>query len=622
MVQPMKKLFLILFLVCVLDASAGPIGVERAKELASKFFNENATRSTAATVELEWAGSSVDGDATRSTAANVDEALLYVFNRTDDKGFVVLSGEDSYDHVMAFSYEGRINMQALPESARFIFSSMCDDIAYARQNAPESTRADDLEYDLGVGNIVVNYQTAKWAQGEPYNRECPIWYDNPNRTITCCVATGMAIVMYHHKWPESGVGTIGGYISYNDPKKNNPARSLGRTYRWDKMLPQYITGQYNSENANAVAALMFDCGTGLQIHYGVDLSLSYLPIMPDLYKNNFGYTASAVYLDAGKAVNTGQTDANGNYIYKYVPGDFTYEEWIEAIERNLLDFGPTNVSIKGHAIVYDAFTDKHYIGINHGWGGISDGFYYLPDYWRSDGSWYYPNTNAVFYVRPVKTSADASFFQIKMSGTNSGIEVRDIECFKQNEPFTLTLGQVQNMSSTFNGDIAVVLCDAEGKVVETLSVKENTSIASKGLYYPNTKLTITKPIQPGYRIRIYYKDKNATEWKWARRNKLRAVDEVVVCASPEDIAKMTSLHYVPDTKKLSLRTSLTLDYEIKNEADEVVASGVKKGAGGRVVKDGQYYDSEVVFDLSKFEKGNYTVSLSCGSEPYIFVLTI
>jgi hypothetical protein len=88
----MRKLLILPLLFVGLNAIAGPIGVERAKELASQFFNQNATRSTAATVKLEWAGSSVDGDATRATAANVDEALIYVFNRTDDKGFVVLSG--------------------------------------------------------------------------------------------------------------------------------------------------------------------------------------------------------------------------------------------------------------------------------------------------------------------------------------------------------------------------------------------------------------------------------------------------------------------------------------------------------------------------------------------------
>ncbi len=605
----MKRLLIIPLLVFALNAYAGPIGVERATELAAKFFNKNATRATAATVELEWAGNNFDGTATR--AADVDEALLYVFNRTDDKGFVVLSGEDSYDHVIAFSHENGFDTMDMPESARYILSSMCDEIAQARLSAPESTRAENLEYDLGVGNVVVDHKAAKWNQGEPYNRECPWWEGDWRRSITGCVATGMAIVMRHYQWPEYGTGLI---PSYGEGKYYLAPHQLGpeRKYLWKMMPLEYISGQYTNAQGDAVATLMYDCGRSLPMAYGANGSGSHTGRMPYAFTTYYKYAPSVVYMNAWKMENG-----------KYYPGDFTYEEWIEAVERNLTTFGPMNISLSGHSVVYDGFTDKHYIKINHGWGGSADGFFYLPDHWHSDGGWYYPFTAAVFYLQPLnKEGVSTSLFQVKMSGTNSGIEAREVECFKQNEPFTLTLGQVQNISTQFNGDIAVVLCDRAGKVVETLAVNEGTSIAPNGLYYPNKELTITHAIQPGYRIRVYYKDKDATEWKWARREKLRVVDEIVVCASPEDIAKMTSLHYVPDTKKLSLRTLLALGYEIRNEAGDVVASGVKKGAGGRLIKDGQYYDSEVVFDLSKFAKGNYTVSLTCGNDPYTFVLTI
>jgi hypothetical protein len=427
----------------------------------------------------------------------------------------------------------------------------------------------------------------------------------------------MAIVMRHYKWPEYGHGTLPGIDGYGDSYKSDldlTSIRLGKDnpYQWNQMPLNYIAGQYTKAQGSAVAKLMVHCGLSIKMAYGQNGSGSHTMHIPGALITYFGYSKSTEYITAWKKEND-----------KYYPrDDFSYAEWIEAVERNLREFGPMNVSVSGHSIVYDGYTDKHYIKLNHGWGGSVDGFFYLPDCYHSDGGWYYPFTAAVFYMQPINNGVPAAFFQIARSGTNSGIEVRNIERFKQNEPFDITSGIIKNFGEDFNGDIATVLCDRNGKIIETLALQENAHYALNGAYYPPKSVTITKPIQPGYRIRIYYKHSGTDEWIWARHDKLRTVDEVVVCASPEEIASMTSFDYTPDTKKLTLRSSLALVYEIKDEAGNVVASGVKSGAGVREFKGSQYFDQGVVFDISKFAKGDYTVSLICGSDPYEFILSL
>ncbi|MBC8526498.1 MAG: C10 family peptidase [Candidatus Cloacimonetes bacterium] len=55
--------------------------------------------------------------------------------------------------------------------------------------------------------------TSIWNQDTPYNDQCPLHVNAGQRTLTCCVATAMAQIMYYWKWPITGTGT--GNVDYN-----------------------------------------------------------------------------------------------------------------------------------------------------------------------------------------------------------------------------------------------------------------------------------------------------------------------------------------------------------------------------------------------------------------------
>ena len=53
--------------------------------------------------------------------------------------------------------------------------------------------------------------TAKWDQNMPYNRHCPKSPTGGGQTVTGCVATAMAELLYYHwqKTPDDGQGDAG-----------------------------------------------------------------------------------------------------------------------------------------------------------------------------------------------------------------------------------------------------------------------------------------------------------------------------------------------------------------------------------------------------------------------------
>jgi hypothetical protein len=165
--------------------------------------------------------------------------------------------------------------------------------------------------------------------------------------------------------------------------------------------------------------------------------------------------------------------------------------------------------------------------------------------------------------------------------------------------------------------------DKDGNVVEKLAGKDNTAISTNTSYtFAETELTIKNQIKPGYRLRIYSTDTGSDTWKWARHNKLRVNDEIIICATPEEIAAQTAFQYNPTSKTLVFRNRLALEYEVRNDKDEVVMSGAKVGAGISEFKNGAIFNSALILDLSRLAAGDYTISLTCGSDPYTFILTI
>ena len=91
-----------------------------------------------------------------------------------------------------------------------------------------------------------------------------------------CVATAMAQIMSVYQYPSRGKGVAS--YSVGDEKRT-AMLSMGE-YKWTEMLPAYSGDNYSSEQAAAVAKLMFHCGCVAGMNYSLDGSSASSAILP------------------------------------------------------------------------------------------------------------------------------------------------------------------------------------------------------------------------------------------------------------------------------------------------------------------------------------------------------
>ena len=102
----MRKLFLVSFLIIATIAYGRKITENEAASIASKFlgstlFQQNDPKSCVKCVSSQ----NIDTDG---------NAPFYIFNNTDDNGFVIVSGDDRLSPILGYSNTGAIDTENLP----------------------------------------------------------------------------------------------------------------------------------------------------------------------------------------------------------------------------------------------------------------------------------------------------------------------------------------------------------------------------------------------------------------------------------------------------------------------------------------------------------------------------
>lgn len=604
----MKKLLFIPLLFVSFILSAAPIGEKRARELALEFFAKKATRAADVKLDLEWAGHDINKAVTRGSVVDADEALMYIYNRADAQGFVIISGDDGTRSVVAYSDEGSFEMNDIADATRWMLSAWCDQI--------EATRAGDIPpLNGGVifdddGEVIdeLLYETAKWNQGEPYNRLSPVY--RAGTSPSGCVATAISIVMRYYQWPDCGVGTTPAYTIHYKNEDNPtldqdmpiPANELGHMYDWKKLLMKYERGKYTEAQGDEVAKLMYDVGTVMSMGWGPGASGAVTGYSASRLPKYFKYGKGAMWIGDGM---------------------YTRKEWFALLRENLQIYGPMVGAGGGHAYVLDGYDNKGYFHLNYGWGGSADGYYYLPDndFTRSMG--------ALFYLEPDKdgTSKPRDSFGMSALGggdpwycTVFGLESEEKD-IRQNVAFKLRRAIISNTANgPFTGYFNLVLCDREGNFIEVVdenmfvNLAEGTDVRSM----TDETVTIRSEFKEGYRLRYYYKGENPGVWQWVRTS--NGCDEIVVCASPEEIQERTEFIYDKAAKVLNLWSLIPLTYEVKDAEGTVKASGSVYGGrhyNSRKGSNSEYIKVGAELNLKNYAAGEYTISLSCGGgRPY------
>lgn len=281
-------------------------------------------------------------------AAAVGDNQFYVFNAEGQNGFVIVSADDRTIPVLGYADKGSLELDKLPVNARQWLESYAEQIKALGDDVQASTHPRRV-----LGAPVAPLLTCHWDQGAPYNLQCPI--DGEYNSVTGCVATAMAQVMYYHKWPQSATTAIPAYTT--STKKLSLPELPATTFKWDQMKDSYSYDETGAA-ADAVAELMRYCGQAVRMDYtsnesGASVGAAHLI-------NYFGYSKTA---------------QNMNRSY------YTTTEWEAMIYKELSNARPVlysgNSGSGGHQFVIDGYDDKGLFHVNWGWGGYADGHFVL-----------------------------------------------------------------------------------------------------------------------------------------------------------------------------------------------------------------------------------------------------
>lgn len=347
----LKNLFLV-FLALALPASihAGQVTQSQAKQIALNYMGQKGPKRiqgvNPATPNLQLAYVAREAQ---------DEADYYVFNNSHNNGFIIVAGDDRAVPVLGYTDSGTFDPNNIPDGLQCLLLSYKQEMNYLRNN-PRAAKAQAPE---AHNPVVKPLLTCNWNQRAPFNNLCPIKesvapdYHCP----TGCVATGAAQIMYYHKWPKQGQGS-NTYVCDSLNGREITA-DFNHTYDWDNMIDNYIEGQYSDQQANAVAALMFDAGVAANMNYGKSSSASCYWMM-DALRSNFGYNKGMRYeLRSTKTIT----------------------EWEQLIFNELNNKRPILYSgftpKGGHTFVLDGYNADGYFHFNWGWGSLSNGYFVI-----------------------------------------------------------------------------------------------------------------------------------------------------------------------------------------------------------------------------------------------------
>ncbi|MCR4603134.1 MAG: C10 family peptidase [Prevotella sp.] len=382
------------------------------------------------------------------------ESNFYIFNAGGEKGFVIVSGDDKTVDILGYADQGSISEDSMPDALRYWLDGLSTEIAWAADHAGQTAATRPMR-TAAVRSAIAPIVKTQWNQGAPYNNLCPMKGDK--RTVTGCVATAMAQVMYFYQWPTTETkAIIPGYTKNDVTVEALPVT----TFDWSNMTTTY-TSNSTGTSADAVAKLMQYCGASIQMRYGPNSSSAYNVSIVEALTTYFGYDGSISYAQRQH---------------------YTYQQWIELIYDELATGRPVilggQYTTGGHSFVCDGYDTDDYFHINWGWGGTSDGFFRLsalnPEEQGIGGSssldGFSFSQEAIIGIRPYNTNAAAPKLTLEKLQFNkagsSNTQVVNLTDGKY--PINLYFEVCNLQLLTTNFKFAIVLTDADGNTLSNL----------------------------------------------------------------------------------------------------------------------------------------------------------
>ena len=473
-------------------AAASPVSPEQARQKAvdfeSKAVDARRMRKARHDADVRLVYTGTDHQNSRS--------LFYVFSRGDNDGCILMSADDRLPAVIGYSDSGSFDESTLPPAMKGMMESWSDQIRGLLDEDETRSYTNDNKgkaIDPLLGDIM-------WDQGDPYNRKCPsvTQYDQwgyesgKGAAATGCVATALGQIMYHHKWPEVGSGSVSYISKGEDDRLNIDVTFEGTQYQWDKMLPS-ISSKSPSEAIEAVSTLLYHVGAGFKSVYGASTGATDVSIAPALTKY-FGYDKGVRYL-----------------LRDY----YTASDWNDIIMGELengrpVAYGGLTKKWEGHYFVLDGIDENGYYHVNWGWSGLQNGYYLLtllePGQQGIGGAdsgtaFHYGQNMIVGIQKPVEGSTPQyNFTSEYLTKYDKTISRSSTAALKANEVWN-------NSANDCTASLGFALYDGEGNIIHAQYKSADTSYpVSYGEDVMSVSFLIPDNVAPGtYSVRPVYK---------------------------------------------------------------------------------------------------------------------
>lgn len=350
----MKRITALLLLAVTLfcgNVAAEPVSLQSALQTAREFIGMRKAKRSDVTEHLTLSYTRKSD----STSSADSQPLFYVFNMGADRGFIIISGDDTTLPVLGYSDEGAFDYDLAPDNMKSWLEGYANDVKWCRtqhlrpyQPVQKATSRESVPYLV----------KAKWGQGSPYYNQTPQY--SGKYSYTGCVAVAMAQVMYYWATVKDFRHGSEAIPSYTTTKLAIlvPALAAVEEFDWDNMTDDKPT---TTDGKNAVAQLMRYCGQSVQMSYSPTGSGAYPDDIPRALHTYFGYDKRV------RIINSYDTSAS---------------KWEEMLYQELAEGRPVCMSgdnlFKGtsHEFVcdgYNATTDKYHF--NWGFDGTNNGYF-------------------------------------------------------------------------------------------------------------------------------------------------------------------------------------------------------------------------------------------------------
>jgi len=325
-----------------------------------------------------------------SIRQNSSHVLYYIINYAEG-GFIIITADERFYPVLAYSFRGRFDSGNIPENCRSWINAYESQIEIALENnGPFSIGMPAIWQKMGKtdlaapSNEVLPLTSSDWSQVGPYNLMCPADEDGYDGHVPAgCVPLAMSQLMYYYRFPVSGIGSEQYTPSYGGGIYGQQHVDFSAaTYRWDCM-----TDICHFPN-EAVAQICYHAGVAVKASYAPEATGANIEFVAGALREHFRYKAD-------------------DYLERYDAG--STQDWVSLLMDDLSERQPvlyrSTQGWAGHAYLCDGFQDSTHFHFNWGWGGAYNGYYYI-DNLAPGGINLTESQGAVFNVFPDTSLAE------------------------------------------------------------------------------------------------------------------------------------------------------------------------------------------------------------------------